>query len=220
MQNNSDMQNKHDVVQEEDSIAGVGVFLWEIVKVCVLAYIIIVPIRAFLFQPFFVQGASMDPNFKNGQYLIISELGYKETDVNLLGVSLFTVHPTKEFKRQEIAVFHPPIAVEGEKFFIKRIIGLPGETVEIKNNKVTIYNAEHPEGMILDESMYLSTKVITNPQGNAASYSVHLADDEYFVMGDNRPASHDSRAFGPIPKNKVTGKVLLRAWPLNESRMY
>ena len=219
MHNDTASQYKNNS-SEEDSIAGVGTFLWEIVKVCVLAYIIIVPIRAFLFQPFFVQGASMDPNFKNGQYLIIGELGYKKTDVNLFGLSLFTVHPSKEFTRQEIVVFHPPIPVEGEKFFIKRIIGLPGETVEIKNGQVIIINKEHPEGQVLDESAYLSTKVPTYPQGSSTSYSVHLADDEYFVMGDNRPASHDSRAFGPITKDKVTGRVLLRAWPLGESRMY
>jgi len=124
---------------------GVGSFILEIIKIIVLAFVIIVPIRIFLFQPFFVQGASMEPNFEDGQYLIVNELGYKETELGLGNQSLYTVKPFKELNRQEVVVFRYPL--DPSKFFIKRVIGLPGEKVEIKNNQVTIYNKIIPMGL-------------------------------------------------------------------------
>jgi signal peptidase I len=204
----------------DDDVYGIGRFLWEIVKVCVLAFVIIIPIRVFFFQPFFVQGSSMEPNFQDGQYLIIGELGYKKTDVDILGSHILSVDPTKDLERQEVVVFHPPAASSADQFFIKRVIGLPGETVEIKNGHVTIYNLTHLEGFVLDESAYLSAAVPTfAPSGNA-SFSIRLKDNEYFVMGDNRLYSHDSRAFGPVSKDKITGRVLLRAWPADKAQLY
>jgi signal peptidase I len=212
------LQNKNE--ENPDDVYGVGRFLWEIVKVCILAFIIIIPIRVFFFQPFFVQGSSMDPNFADGQYLIIGELGYKKTDVDILGAHVFSIDPTKDLKRQEVVVFHPPVVSNSEQFFIKRIIGLPGETVEIKNGHVTIYSLTHLEGFVLDESAYLSDSVPTFAPSRNASFSIRLKDNEYFVMGDNRLYSHDSRAFGPVSKDKITGRVLLRAWPVAKARMY
>ncbi|MDD5084137.1 MAG: signal peptidase I [Candidatus Moranbacteria bacterium] len=214
-----DISQNHNDASDED-IYGIGRFLWEIVKVCILAFVIIIPIRVFFFQPFFVQGASMEPNFSDGQYLIIGELGYKKTDMDLLGLHTISVDPTKELQRQEVAVFHPPSAPSADQFFIKRVIGLPGETVEIKNGHVTIYNPTHSEGFVLDESAYLSSTVPTFASNGNATYSVHLKDDEYFLMGDNRLYSHDSRAFGPVSKDKITGRVLLRAWPVNKAEIY
>jgi signal peptidase I len=207
---------------DDEDVYGIGRFLWEIVKVCILAFVIIIPIRVFFFQPFFVQGSSMEPNFSDGEYLIIGEFGYKKTDVDLFGATAFTVHPTKELNRQESVVFHPPIAGEAgsDQFFVKRVIGLPGETVEIKNGHVIVYNLEHIEGFLLDESAYLSPTVPTfAPSGNT-SFSLHLKDDEYFLMGDNRLYSRDSRSFGAVNKDKITGRVLLRAWPVNKARIY
>ncbi len=191
---------------------GVGNFLWEVVKVFFWALIIIMPIRIFLFQPFFVQGASMEPNFNDGDYLIVNELGYKKTVVGVGSTSLFTVTPFKELSRGDIVVFRYP--KNPQQYFIKRIVALPGEKIQINKGKVTIYNDQNQEGFVLDES-YLSKGLETNPEVVRA-----LSDDEYFVMGDNRKASHDSRSWGALPKDMVVGKVLLRAWPVNKAGLY
>ena len=183
-----------------------GVFFW--------ALVIIVPIRIFLFQPFFVQGASMDKNFADGDYLIVNELGYKQTDVNPFGVAhLFTVSTFRDLSRGDVVVFRYPL--DTTQFFIKRVIGLPGETVKIAGGKVTIINAQHPDGFVLDESKYLPSSVITS-----GSLTYTLNDQQYFVMGDNREFSHDSRAFGPVPKDDVIGKVLVRAWPFSKAAIF
>lgn len=192
---------------------GVGSFVMEIVKVFLLAFIIIVPIRIFLFQPFFVQGASMEPNFENNEYLIINELGYKRTATNIYGTNIFTVEPFKKIERQAPIVFRYP--KNRSQFFIKRTIGLPGEKIEIKDGKVVIYNNENPNGFLLDESAYLSSQVRT--QGNL---TITMKDDEYFVMGDNRPSSLDSRSWGPVRTGDIIGKVLLRAWPLDRMDIF
>ena len=203
--------------QEKESMgeryAGVGSFLLEIIKIVILAFVIIVPIRVFLFQPFFVQGASMEPNFENGEYLIINELGYKKTSVEISGADIFTVKPWKGVARQEPIVFRYPL--DQSKFFIKRVIGLPNEKVEIKNGQVRIYNSDHPEGFVLDESAYLSKNVKTGSE-----ISITLAEDEYFVMGDNRPYSSDSRSWGPISVKDIIGKVAVRAWPLGKASAF
>jgi len=194
---------------ENNSIGGVGSYIWEIIKITALAFIIIVPIRVFLFQPFFVQGASMEPNFEDGQYLIINELGFKQTNVRLNSLNLFTVKPFREIKRQTVVVFRYPL--DPSKYFIKRIIGLPGEKIQIKDSIVTIFNQENPEGFVLDEKAYLSSKVKT-----AGDSIITLKEDEFFVMGDNRMFSSDSRSWGPVNQKDIMGEVLLRAWPPNE----
>lgn len=191
--------------QQENKYLGVGDFVLEIIKIVALAFLIIVPIRVFLFQPFFVQGASMEPNFEDGQYLIVNEFGYKETDTKL-----FVVKPFKEVERQMVIVFRYPL--DPSKFFIKRVIGLPGEKIEIKDGKVMIFNTQNPNGFVLDESAYLNSSVRTNGNG----LIVNLKNDEYFVMGDNRMFSSDSRTWGPVNQKYIMGKVLLRAWPLNK----
>jgi len=200
-------------VAPEEQYYGIGGFILEIIKVFVLALVIILPIRVFLFQPFFVQGASMEPNFENNQYLIINEFGYKQTAVDAGDFHLFTVNPFKELSRQEVTVFRYP--KNRSQFFIKRIIGLPGERVQIKDGAVTIFNQENPDGFVLDESAYLSSKVKT--QGELV---ITLKDNEYFVMGDNRGASSDSRSWGPVKETDIVGKVLLRAWPFDQLSIY
>ncbi len=191
--------------QEQESMKD---FIIEVVKMFFLALIIIVPVRMFLFQPFIVRGASMEPNFSEKQYLIVNEFGYKNTPVNILGKDIITVKPRKDLERHEIVVFRAPN--DEKQYYIKRVIGLPGETIEIDNGEVTLYNEEHPDGKVLDESAYLPEGRKTN-----GTRKVILADDEYYVLGDNRPASSDSRSFGPLHKDDVIGKVLLRAWPIN-----
>ena len=192
---------------------GVGTFVLEIVKVIILAVIIIVPIRIFLFQPFLVQGASMEPTFENSEYLIVNELGHKKTEADFGDKNLFTVNPFEDIKRQTVIVFRYP--KDRTQFFIKRVIGLPGEKVQIQDGKITIYNSEYPDGFQLDESNYLASSVKTS--GNLVTT---LKDDEYFVMGDNRSASSDSRVWGPIQKSDVIGTVVVRAWPLNRMNIF
>lgn len=209
-ENQKDLEENYD---SKEAYYGVGGFIVEIVKVFFWAVIIIAPIRLFLFQPFFVQGASMEPSFEDGEYLIINELGYKKTDFNIKGSNLFTVEPFKNLERGDVAVFRYP--KNPSQFFIKRIIALPGEKINIKDGQVTIFNDQNPYGFILDESGYLSAEEKTSGE-----LSRTLADNQYFVMGDNRGASHDSRSWGPLSKDKIIGKVLLRAWPVARAAIY
>jgi len=201
--------------QSEES--GVGGIIWELVKMVFWVIVIIVPLRVFLIQPFFVQGASMEPNFEDKEYLIINELGYKTTDVGFAfgekGINLFTVKSFKEFQRGDVVVFRYP--KNPSVYYIKRVIGLPGEKIEIKDKKVRIYNSQNPEGFVFDESAYLSASEETS-----GDQVVQLSGTEYFVLGDNRNYSSDSRSWGPVPENDVVGKVLLRAWPFGRAKVF
>jgi len=189
----------------------IGGFIYEVVKMFVLALVIIVPIRVFLFQPFIVRGASMEPNFAEREYLIINEFGYK--NVNLLN-GFIDIAPRKLLEREDIIVFREPVG-DHKDFYIKRVIGVPGETVEVIDGSVIIYNDKHPDGFTLNEDLYLPKNRRTTGQ-----VKYELGEEEYFVLGDNRNASSDSRRFGPITKNDVIGKVLLRAFPLNKVSVY
>jgi len=164
-------------------------FVWETIKVVVLSLAIILPIRYYLVQPFFVKGASMESNFEDGDYLLIDEISYRFS----------------EPVRGDVIVFRYP--EDRSQFFIKRIIGMPGETIEVKNNKVIIYNAESTDGFALVED-YLDTN-----QETLGNLLTRLDDNEYFVLGDNRLASSDSRRWGPVNRTLITGKAFLRAWP-------
>ena len=205
---NKTENNKENKTSQNNPIAyGVGSFFLEITKIFLMAIIIIVPIRMFLFQPFFVQGASMEPNFEDGQYLIVNELGYKKTDLGI-----FVVKPYKKMKREEIVVFHYPR--NHKLFFIKRIIGLPDETIKIHNGKVMIYNKDNPNGFELKES-YLPKDLKTK-----GDVDYKIKSDEYYVLGDNRTHSSDSRIWGPIKTSDVVGRVFLRAWPINKASLF
>jgi signal peptidase I len=167
-------------------------FVWEIAKIVIFALVIVVPIRYFLFQPFFVKGESMVPNFEDGDYLIIDELSYR----------------LRAPERGEIIVFKYPHDITQR--YIKRIIGLPGETIEIKGGEI-IVSKDGSSPKILDESDYLNSSVQT--LGNV---KVILGQDEYFVLGDNRPVSSDSRRWGVVPKSDIIGRVYFRAWPFTD----
>ena len=166
-------------------------YLTEMAQVIVISLAIVLPIRYFLIQPFYVKGASMEPNFHDNEYLIIDELSYR-----------FRVP-----ERGETVVFRYPL--DPKQFFIKRVIGLPGEIIKIANGQIVIFNAERPEGFALEEN-YIEQG------GTYGEKNVKLGLNEYFVLGDNRRASLDSRIFGGIQKELITGRVWLRGWPLNK----
>jgi signal peptidase I len=198
--------------EEKESTKGVGFFV-ELAKTIILAILIVMPIKIFVMQPFFVQGKSMEPNFHDGEYLIVRELGYKTTAVAAGNKKFFTIKPFKTIKRGEVIVFRNPN--NPSQFFIKRTIGLPGEKVVINNGKVRIYNKQHPKGFILDENKYLPANFKT---GHSRSFS--LESDEYVVLGDNRSNSSDSRYWGVLKEDLIVGRVSLRAWPLNNFKIF
>lgn len=191
--------------EKEETVLG---SFFELVKVFLFAAVIIIPVKVFLFQPFFVQGSSMEPNFSDGDYLIVSEFGYKTTEVRLGDNLHFSVDAFRDPKRLDVVVFRYP--KDPSTYFIKRVIGLPGETVEIKNSKVFIYNTEHPSGFQIDEGAFLPRGVVT-PE----TLKVTLREGEFFVLGDNRQASYDSRSIGPIDETKIIGRVGIRIWPFS-----
>jgi len=207
-------EEKNNSPEESSKIGGI---IWELVKMVFWVVVIIVPLRVFLIQPFFVQGASMEPNFEDKEYLIVNEFGYKTTNIGFVFGKekriFFTVKPFKELKRGDVIVFRYP--KNPSVYYIKRVIGLPGEKIEIRDNKIKIYNTQNPEGFVLDESGYLSSNVET-----AGDQVVQLSEAEYFVLGDNRNYSSDSRSWGPVPERDVVGKVLLRAWPFGKAAFF
>ncbi len=201
--------NQQEKKQNNEEYISFFELIFEMIKVLILALIIIIPVRVFLFQPFFIEGSSMDPNFHDGQYLVVSEFGYKQTKIS----EKTLIKPFKSIVRQDVIVFRYPR--NPSQFFIKRVIGLPGESVEVKQGKIYIYNEEHPEGFILDEKAYIGNNILTQDMSRR-----DVKQDEYYVMGDNRMNSSDSRIFGPINKDKVIGRVLLRVWPTSEFTLY
>lgn len=206
-------KNKQETKKEEGAQRKNISFVFEIIKIVLMAFIIIFPIRTFIFQPFFVKGSSMEPNFLNGEYLIINELGYKKTVVAAGEKELFTVDSFKELKRGTPVVFRYPR--KPEEFFIKRIIGLPNERVVIKDKKVKIFNEENPVGFFLDERDYIPNHFETRGEEDFI-----LEAGQYVVLGDNRSHSSDSRDWGILSSEYIVGKVLLRAWPVNRFEFY
>lgn len=186
--------------QEESSGNGAAVlaFVFELIQVAAVSLAIIIPVRYFLIQPFYVKGASMEPSFFDHEYLIIDELSYRFNDP----------------ERGDIVVFRYP--ADPKQFFIKRVVGLPGETVEVDETEVKIYNDEHPNGLVLDESIYLGEDYISSP----TKRTVTLKAGEYFVMGDNRSSSLDSRFFGAIKRSDIVGRVWLRGWPFDRWKVF
>ncbi len=173
-------------------------FTLDLLKIVLISFVIIAPIRYFLIQPFYVKGASMEPNFYDHEYLIVDEISYRFNDP----------------KRGEIIVFRYP--KNPQEFFIKRIIAFPNEKVQVKDGHVVIYNDEHPDGMTLNET-YLPDNVKTY---SLSEDIITLGPSEYFVLGDNRNASKDSRIFGPVDKSFLIGRVMLRGWPFDRVNLF
>jgi len=163
---------------------------WELLRFAIIALIVVIPIRIFIAQPFVVSGSSMVPTFEDKNYLIVDELSYRISDP----------------KRNDVIIFRYPN--DPKKFFIKRIIGLPNETIDIEGSVITIKNAENKDGFKLNQSY------VKNESENKMHFE--LKANEYFVMGDNRNASSDSRYWGAVSKKLIIGRAFVRLWPLKD----
>ena len=169
----------------------------EFVKFFVVATLIVVPLRLWVAQPFIVRGASMEPTYENSEYLVVDEFSYH-----------FRVP-----QRGEVIVFRFP--EDTSKIFIKRIIGLPGEKVEILNNQIHIYNKDFPNGFLVKESYIGEFNAMVT-----ADMAIVLNSDEYFVLGDNRPESSDSRLWGSLKQNLIIGRTWLRLFPFDRISVF
>jgi len=165
----------------------IGSAFKEIVTFIVLAVLIVVPIRVFIAQPFVVEGASMHPTFESGDYLIVDQLSYRFEDP----------------KRGDVIVFRYPN--KPSVFYIKRIVGLPGETVAVERGIVTITRTDGTT-LTLEETYVVAEDATYNQ-------TTTLGPEQYFVMGDNRPKSSDSRSWGPLPKEDIMGRAFFRLLP-------
>lgn len=168
-------------------------FLWsalEVTQTVIIAVVAVFLVRTFVAQPFLVSGQSMEPTFHDGNYLLIDEIAYR----------------VREPERGEVVVFRYP--GDHRSYYIKRIIGLPGERVTIKNGRMTVTNVEGSE-VVLDEP-YVTPGPLTG------DVDLKLHPDSYFVMGDNRGFSYDSRSWGPLEQSDIIGLVRVRLWPVNQ----
>lgn len=173
----------------------------------VVFLVIVALVRVFLVTPFIVRGSSMVDSFQDGEYIIVDKLSYR----------------VGEIQRGDVIIFTPPIPGTTD-YYIKRVIGLPGETVKIKDKEVWVCNEENPDCFKLDESKYLNATNL----GHTCVYGNNCSDVEYtvpadslFVMGDNRVGSQDSRHFELrggtfyVPIENIEGKGWLGVWPLD-----
>ena len=135
----------------------------------------------------------MEPNFHNREYLIVNEIGYRFNDP----------------KRGDVIVFRYPL--DKNQYFIKRVIGLPSERIVIDNNSIIVYNQNLSDDGIKLEEGYLDINKKTT-----GDIDITLKDDEYFVLGDNREHSLDSRIFGVLPEDLIIGKAWFRGWPFDQ----
>lgn len=170
---------------------------WEVIKTVGFIFIAAFIIRAWLIQPFIVQGESMEPDFHEGDYLLVDQVSYR----------------FGEPSRGDVVVFKAP--PDPSENYIKRVIGLPGETIQLRQGKIFVTNSTHPNGLELKEP-YILPGSTTLPESGETTW--HLGKNEYFVLGDNRAPdkSSDSRAWGSVPKDNLIGKTWLRAYPVSD----
>lgn len=166
----------------------------ELIKYAVIAIIIVIPFRIFVAQPYIVDGSSMDPTFKNADYLIVDQLS-KRFEVPERGSVVIIRYPK-----------------DPSKFFIKRLIGFPRERIVINSGKVSIYNDSSSSPIELDESYVVYSK--------KENFSMQLGENEYFVMGDNRAGSSDSRIWGSLPRENIVGTPIVRLLPIKNISLF
>ena len=171
--------------------------LVDIVETVVVAAAIFVVVYLFLLQPHQVKGASMEPNFHDGEYILTDKISYRFS----------------EPRRGDVVIFKAPTNPNVD--FIKRIVALPGEKLEIKNNKIIVFNDENPKGFTLSEP-YQVMEPIAGGTYLREGKIVEVPADNYLVFGDNRTHSFDSREWGPLPRKSIIGKSWLRYWPLSK----
>ncbi|MCX6712621.1 MAG: signal peptidase I, partial [Candidatus Vogelbacteria bacterium] len=159
---------------------------WDVLKFALITLVIVIPVRLYIAQPFIVSGDSMYPTFHDGEYLIVDELSYN----------------FRPIERGDVVIFHYP--VDPSKYFIKRVIGLPGETVTVTGGKVFISSSTTDQFKLSEPYLKQITAKDTNTK---------IGPDEYFVMGDNRSVSFDSRYWGPVAKKLVRGRAIFRLFP-------
>lgn len=174
----------HEEQKKENSVK-------EIIKFIVVAGILIFILRTYIANPFIVKGASMEPTFHNNNYLIVDQLSYK----------------LKDPSRGDVIVLR---STRNRDFLIKRIIGLPGEKVSMREGKITITNTENPDGIVIPDD-HVEPKRQTNQ-----TFTFSLGPTEYFVMGDNRIESSDSREWGPLERDHIVGRPFLRLYPFSQ----
>lgn len=165
---------------------------WETVRFVLIALAVVIPVRMFIAQPFIVSGASMDPTFATGQYLIVDEVSYRLSKPS----------------RGDVVIFKYPM--NPKQFFIKRLIGLPGETVTVnEQGQVFIKDASGKTTVAMSEPYVKFTK--------SDSVNETLGANEYFMMGDNRAGSFDSRMWGPVKRDLIVGKAFIRLFPFSSA---
>ena len=181
------------VIKSESSAFGRWIArIFELIKVVVILTMLGYLSHVFVATLFVVDGASMEPSYHDKEYMMVNKIEYKLTQP----------------KRGDVVVFKYPGEIKQK--FIKRIIGLPGEKVQIKDGGVFIYNKQNPQGKRLNES-YINT--ITPTETGADMITREIGPDEYFVMGDNRYNSSDSRIWGLLPKTNLIGRAWFIFWP-------
>ena len=167
----------------------------DLVETVVSSLAIFFVVYIFIVQPHQVNGHSMDPNLQTVEYLLTEKVSYR----------------FNQPERGDVIVFRAPesACIGTGCDYIKRIIGLPGETVQVIGGKIYI------NGQQLDESAYLAESVVTSPGAYTANErEVRLSDNQYFVSGDNRAYSSDSRYWGPIERESIIGKAFFSYWPV------
>jgi len=185
------MMNKiKDIFTQLQDKESVWYQVFDLVRFVAICLAIVIPVRIFIAQPFIVEGESMTPTFQDKNYLIVDQLSYRLSDP----------------QRGDVIVFKYPD--NPKRFFIKRIIGTPGDTISFDGKVISITNEEYPEGLVLDEP-YIAREVFH-------SETTTLGEEQYYVMGDNRSNSSDSRSWGPLDESFITGRAWLRLWPLSK----
>jgi signal peptidase I len=162
----------------------------------VCAFALALFVRLFIAAPYLVQGASMDPTFADMHYLVIDRVSYR----------------FGEPERGDVVVFKFP--QDTSRTFIKRVIGLPGETIVLSGTAITIKNTERPDGFALEEPY------VADALQSSSNMTVTLAEGEYFVLGDNRRESADSRYWGALPREDIVGRVFARLFPVQSIGLF
>lgn len=182
-------------MNSEESTNGFWAGVREWIRVIVIAFVIAIPIRFFIAEPFIVNGASMDPTFSTGQFLVVDRLTYR----------------FEQPRRGDVIVFEYPN--NPSVYYIKRVIGLPGERVRMVDGRIYIENASTSEKFMLEEpyvqKYHSSSDTLILPENRQP-----LGPNQYIVMGDNRAESSDSRVWGPLDSNFIVGRPLIRLTPL------